>query len=171
MHTTGLSAESQDPPQNHFSALIDCIPGLSGYMRLPALPTTEQEMKQVKVTRGVAMSGTGNGDSFLRLAAVRTAAAMARFSSQPDATRRRHNVGFRLQSAVSAVAGPNGMLQQSAEDRWLKTGEGEGGIIGIDLVNGRGEVVFDYNCGGMFHCWVDGKGKTRFQVFKDEVDI
>ena len=113
------------------------------------------------------MSGTGNGDSFLRLSAVRTAASIARyFRTHPS---KAGNAS--LQDAVSAVAGPKGMLQESAEDRWLKTGEGEGGIIGIDFVDGKGEVVFDYNCGGMFHAWVDDHGKERFQVFRDQVDM
>ena len=74
-----------------------------------------------------------------------------------------------LQDAVSSVAGPNGMLQQSAEDRWLKTGEGEGGIIGIEFNHGEGEVVFDFNCGGMFHAWIDDEGLERFGVFRDEM--
>ena len=105
------------------------------------------------------MSGTGNGDSFLRLAAVRTAAAIAQFSDKP------------LQTAVTAIAGPHGMLQQSAEDRWHKTGEGEGGIIGIEYDESRqqaGRVVADFNCGGMFRTWIDDKGESRMMVFRDE---
>ena len=125
----------------------------------------------VRKTRAVGLSGTGNGDSFLRLSAVRTAAAIARFSGL-DSTRGPQGFVSRskvsLQNAVTLVAGPEGLLQQSAEDRWLKTGEGQGGIIGIDFSDGRGEVVFDFNCGGLFHTWVDNDGIERFAVFKDE---
>ncbi|KAF2239615.1 N-terminal nucleophile aminohydrolase [Viridothelium virens] len=104
--------------------------------------------------RAAAMSGTGNGDSFLRLNAVRTASAIAHYSHQ------------RLQAAVTQVAGPNGDLQKSAGDRWHKTGEGEGGMIGIELNDREGNVVFDFNCGGMFRAWVDDRGQSRFLVFR-----
>lgn len=117
----------------------------------------------------MAMSGTGNGDSFLRLSAVRTAAAMARFTSvNNSALSHPRKDLLSLQEAVSAVAGLNGMLQRSAGDRWHKTGEGEGGIIGIDLVDGVGRVVFDFNCGGMFRAWYDDKGKPLMMVFREE---
>lgn len=105
------------------------------------------------------MSGTGNGDSFLRVAAARTAAAMARFSTPRLA----------LSDAVTAVAGPNGELQRSAGNRWLQTGEGQGGIIGIEVLHGhkKGNVVFDFNCGGMYRAWVDNEtGEERMRVFK-----
>lgn len=110
------------------------------------------------------MSGTGNGDSFLRLNAVRTAAAMARFVRNSPAS----SGNMPLQDAVSAVAGPNGSLQQSAGHRWKKTGEGEGGIIGIDFSNGMGTIVADFNCGGMFRAWVDNMGESRVAVFKGD---
>lgn len=66
------------------------------------------------------------------------------------------------------MAGLGGELQLSAGDRWGKTGEGEGGIIGIELVDGKGKIVFDFNCGGMFRCWVDDHGNEKVMVFKDE---
>lgn len=72
-----------------------------------------------------------------------------------------------LQQAVSAVAGPHGELQRSAGDRWHKTGEGEGGIIGIELDQyGEGHVVFAWNCGGMFHAWLDDHSEKMFEVFQ-----
>ncbi|KAF1984890.1 N-terminal nucleophile aminohydrolase [Aulographum hederae CBS 113979] len=113
--------------------------------------------------RAVAMSGTGNGDSFLRLSAARTAAAMSRFSTP----------ALPLQTAVSRMAGSGGALQESAGDRWGRTGEGEGGIIGIEVccaADGSSEsgVVWDFNCGGMFRAWVDDSGRQRCMVFKDE---
>ncbi|KAL2044906.1 hypothetical protein N7G274_002681 [Stereocaulon virgatum] len=136
------------------SVLGDCIPSLSGYESIPPFPSTISE-KSTKI-RALAMSGTGNGDSFLRLAAVRTAGAIVRFS--PDRS---------LASAVNQIVGPGGEMQRSAGDRW-GNGEGSGGIIGIELVNGKGKVVFDFNCGGMFRCWVDEVGKERVMVFRDE---
>ena len=136
------------------SALTACTPSLTSASTYHPVP---QEVSLRR--RAAAISGTGNGDSFLRLSAVRTACAIARFS-QPDSS---------LQRAVTAVAGPDGMLQLSAEDRWRKTGEGEGGMIGIELDgSGVGRVVADFNCGGMFRAWVDGDGEERVMVFREE---
>lgn len=128
--------------------------------------------------RAVAVSGTGNGDSFLRVAAARTAAAMLRFSSPGK-------FPSDLADAVTAVSGPGGELQRSAGSRWVKTGEGEGGIIGIEAelppVNGasdvklhRGKVVFDFNCGGMWRAWVEedaaGNEIERIMVFRKQYE-
>jgi L-asparaginase len=61
------------------------------------------------------------------------------------------------------------MLQQSAGDRWLKSGEGEGGMIGIQLgEDGHGRIVADFNCGGMFRAWIDDNGEERIRVFRGE---
>ncbi|KAJ5959471.1 uncharacterized protein N7479_006621 [Penicillium vulpinum] len=126
--------------------------------------------------RAVAVSGTGNGDSFLRVAAARTTASMLRFSSPG-----RFPSG--LADAVTAVSGPGGELQRSAGARWNKTGEGEGGIIGIeaelvpvnrasDVKLHRGKVVFDFNCGGMWRAWVEedaaGNEVERIMVFREQ---
>jgi L-asparaginase len=105
--------------------------------------------------RAVAMSGTGNGDSFLRTNAVRTASAFCRFS------------GLSLAQAVSRIAGPGGELQESAGPRWKQTGEGEGGIIGIEASNGSSRAVFDFNCGGMWRAWYE-VDQPRVMVFRDE---
>jgi len=148
------------------SLVSDCLPGLSGYMPLSSPPVYDTQPKIVHSQRAVAMSGTGNGDSFLRLNAVRTAAAIACYSSSTPLA----SGVYPLQTAVTSVAGPNGMLQQSAEDRWHVTGEGEGGIIGIDWQeDGEGNVVADFNCGGMFRAWVDDEGRERMAVFREEV--
>ncbi|MCJ1477758.1 hypothetical protein MMC13_006431 [Lambiella insularis] len=139
-------------------ALGVCLPTFHGYRPLPAsAPTSESEKQPHPAIRAVAMSGTGNGDSFLRLDAVRTAAAIAHFAP-----------GRSLASAVRQVAGPGGELEGSAGERWGRTGEGEGGVIGIEVVEGRGEVVFDFNCGGMFRAWVDEGGRERVMVFREE---
>jgi len=134
-----------------------CFPSLLDYTALPTATSTLSDYKHPQpVTCAAAMSGTGNGDSFLRLDAVRTVAAIMRFA--PNRT---------LASAVKQIAGSGGELERSAGDRW-ETGEGQGGIIGISVVDGKGEVVFDFNCGGMFRAWVDDEGTERVMVFKDE---
>ena len=105
--------------------------------------------------RVVAMSGTGNGDSFLRTNACRTAAARARFSAVP------------LSQAIDWVAGPDGELQRSASSRWGHSGEGQGGIIGIEVADDHVEVVFNFNCGGLWRAWYDN-GKPKVMVFRSE---
>lgn len=149
-----------------------------------------------KRRRAVAMSGTGNGDSFLRTNATRTAASLCRYSLTTS-----------LADAVTAIAGPNGELQQSAADRWGVTGEGQGGIIGIEVTDDddvdvdltaahtqdwetrkdgkstiaypvrnegkkRGKAVFDFNCGGLFRAYYEvngdaGEEEPMVMVFKD----
>ncbi|PTD05242.1 Isoaspartyl peptidase [Fusarium culmorum] len=111
-------------------------------------------------------SGTGNGDSFLRTNALRTVAAIARWKPESGA------------KAVSRVAGRGGELQRNAGDRWQRTGEGQGGIIGIEsvvvcdasghIVETRSGILMDFNCGGMFRAWIDGKGKPQVSIFSNE---
>lgn len=64
------------------------------------------------------------------------------------------------------MAGPGGELQKSADDRFV-TGEGEGGIIGIELIDGQGAVAWDFNCGGLFRAWIDDAGLERCMIFRD----
>lgn len=142
-----------------------------------ACPVSAQSFTDVKPKvfptqkrRAVAVSGTGNGDAFLRTAAARTTCAMMRFSEKPVS----------LAEAVTAVAGADGELQRSAGRRFGKTLEGEGGIIGIEVeiddnpppVSSlrRGKVAFDFNCGGMFRAWVEdrsGRDVAQVMVFKE----
>ncbi|KAL3452609.1 nucleophile aminohydrolase [Aspergillus insuetus] len=166
--------------------LADCLPGPSSFLRgtfepsdsqlNPPLFSYEPYIDQKpslprRKRRAVAVSGTGNGDSFLRTAAARTACAMTRFSKNTVS----------LADAVSAVAGADGELQRSAGRRWNKTSEGMGGIIGIEAefddedtalssVLRRGKVVLDFNCGGMYRAYiedVDGEEIERVMVFKE----
>ncbi|KAJ5467197.1 hypothetical protein N7475_004949 [Penicillium sp. IBT 31633x] len=168
----------------------DCVPRFlrdPGYSFLPSGPSRQLGLEsekdchyyqapsaQYSRRRAVAVSGTGNGDSFLRVAAARTVAAMFRFSAPG-----RFPSG--LADAVTAVAGPGGELQRSAGSRWDKTREGEGGIIGIEAVfdpgSGasdvklhRGRVVFDFNSGGMWRAWIEedaaGNEIERVMVFR-----
>ncbi|KAL2835273.1 nucleophile aminohydrolase [Aspergillus cavernicola] len=170
--------------------LADCLPGPAMFLRGDAEPhtgsnapppllqhpndtkqpfTNQNLLHRRKIRRAVAVSGTGNGNSFLRTATARTACAMMRFSSS----------GISLADGVAAVAGSGGELQRSAGRRWGTTGDGQGGIIAIeaevdeDGAAGlrRGKVVFDFNCGGMFRAWVeedgDGRDVERVMVFKE----
>ncbi|KAL8372313.1 hypothetical protein RB595_001890 [Gaeumannomyces hyphopodioides] len=139
--------------------MADCLPTPFLYAPVAAPRAT------TTTARAFAGSGTGNGDSFMRTAAVRTVAALARFGTEPSA------------AALTAVAGPGGELQRSAGGRWGARGEGEGGIIGIEVaivsdaegrtVEVRSEIAHDHNCGGMYRAWIDDAGNARYQVFKD----
>ncbi|KAF4844056.1 Isoaspartyl peptidase [Colletotrichum siamense] len=140
--------------------MADCLPSLSVY--------TPVFGKAVKTTRAIAASGTGNGDSFWRVAAGRTVGAVARFKPLSG------------KEAVSFVAGAGGELQRSAGDRWRVTGEGEGGIIGIevavtrdeegDVVGVRSEILQDFNCNGMYRAWIDDEGLAHAKIYHDEVE-
>jgi len=103
-------------------------------------------------TRAVALSGTGNGDYFLRLAVAHSIAARCRFG------------GLSLKQAAEAVVGRGGEMQRAAGDRW-GLGDGSGGVIGLDE---KGNVVMAMNCGGMFRGYIDKEGKARVGVYWDE---
>jgi L-asparaginase len=151
--------------------LADCFPSLSTYSPIPQNDIDFSTLsKGDKIFRSTGMSGTGNGDSFLRTNAVRTASAIARYRG----SRSMHKTS--LQEAVTEVSGPGGDLVKSAGDRWKKTGEGEAGIIGIELTlvtdaKGRkksavSNIVDDFNCGGMFRAAVNKHGKAVMRVWK-----
>jgi L-asparaginase len=143
--------------------MAECLPTPWIYSPLAAAPA------DLTRTRSVAVSGTGNGDSFLRTGAARTVGSIARFAGDTSA------------AAVTRVTGRDGELQKSAGDRWGKTGEGEGGMIGIEcivvkdvdgrVVEGRSELLQDYNCGGMFRAWVDEHGVAVARVFRDDDNV
>lgn len=145
------------PHEKTLDFLTFCWPQ-STPSRHPETSATERKVTPHPTTYAVGMSGTGNGDSFLRMSAVRTAAAISRFSTPLTP----------LSKAVTQIAGPGGELQLSAGDRWGSTGEGEGGIIGIELIGSQGKVVWNFNCGGMFRAWVDDDGKSHFMAFRDD---
>ncbi|KAK3333007.1 putative 20S proteasome subunit alpha type 2 [Cercophora scortea] len=145
--------------------IADCLPSLFIYAPVP-VPVSGGLLR---TTRSVAISGTGNGDSFLRTTAARTVAAIARFSGVSSAV------------AVTKVTGPDGELQRSAGKRWGKTGEGEGGMIGIEcvvvrdskgnVVETRSEILQDYNCGGMFRAWVDDDGQAYARIWREDQQV
>ncbi|KAK2023163.1 asparaginase [Colletotrichum zoysiae] len=146
--------------------MADCLPSLRTYAPLPTglgPPTT------TTTTRAIAVSGTGNGDSFMRVAAGRTVGAVARWKPMSGA------------EAVSFVSGPGGELQKSAGDRWRVTGEGEGGVIGIEVavtrdgadgrvVGARSAVLQDFNCNGMYRAWVGDDGRAYAKVYRGDVE-
>ncbi|KAI4606893.1 hypothetical protein J4E80_009972 [Alternaria sp. BMP 0032] len=135
----------------------DCLPLLgSPSTRETASSPAQPYEKPVSTRHAVGLSGTGNGDSFLRTCAARTTVARSRFS------------GSSLSSATTWMAGPDGELQRSAGDRWGATHEGTGGIIGIELVGSKATVVQDFNCGGMFRAWTDDDGSPRCLVFRED---
>ncbi|KAH9999719.1 N-terminal nucleophile aminohydrolase [Xylariaceae sp. FL0662B] len=141
--------------------LADCLPTPFVYS-----PINRQNNGDLRTTRSIAMSGTGNGDSFLRVAAVRSAAAIARWGGLSGA------------DALYQMAGRGGELQRSAGDRWGKTGEGEGGMIGIEcvvsrdesgrVVEARSEILQEHNCAGMFRAWIDDDGKAMMRIWHPE---
>ncbi|KAF3389243.1 putative isoaspartyl peptidase/L-asparaginase [Penicillium rolfsii] len=125
--------------------------------------------------KAIAISGTGDGDAFLRLAAAHSVASLSRLQN------------LSLGQAVTSVAGLQGTLQQSAGPRWGVTGEGEGGFIGIEIDTPcaicstgkldklhRGNVVFDFNCGGMWRAWIesgpDGEDVEKVMVFREDYE-
>ncbi|RMD43427.1 hypothetical protein DV735_g1787, partial [Chaetothyriales sp. CBS 134920] len=144
-------------PQDILSRLAAvCVPLTVSnmYMKLPQGHARE---RPAQGRRAVAMSGTGNGDSFLRTNAVRTVAAICRLS------------GASLETALSQVAGPGGELEQSAGNRWGRTGEGEGGIIGIEVDGFVAKAVFEFNCGGLWRAWyLDGRPKVM--AFREDYE-
>lgn len=141
--------------------MADCLPTPFLYA-----PVSEQHHRSgLTTTRSMAVSGTGNGDSFMRIAAVRTVAAIARYSSAASA------------EALRRVAGRGGELEKSAGGRWGITGEGQGGMIGVgcevvrdaegNVIETKGEILQDFNCGGMFRAWIDDTGEPRAMVFRE----
>ncbi|KAI1494861.1 nucleophile aminohydrolase [Biscogniauxia mediterranea] len=143
--------------------LADCLP--TPFVYTPLTPQ-RREFSGLQTTRSVAFSGTGNGDSFLRISAVRSVAAAARWGGLPGA------------QALNRIAGRGGELEKSAGDRWGKTGEGEGGMIGIEyavtrdesgqIVDVRSAILQDHNCAGMFRAWINDNGEAEMRIWHPE---
>lgn len=155
--TDALGYDNENVPKYHQP--------LSFYSPLPMKSTRTRR-------RAMAMSGTGNGDSFLRIDAARSVASICRFSG----------FDFSLSKAITRIAGRGGELQRSSGSRWGKTGEGQGGIIGIEISDDgqversrvtQANVVFDFNCGGLWRAWYQVNPKTgqeipKVMVFREE---
>ncbi|KAF3905213.1 L-asparaginase [Orbilia brochopaga] len=110
---------------------------------------TTASSKPVKTHRAVGLSGTGNGDFFLRLSACHNIAARCRFG------------GKSLRAAAREVSGPDGEMQRAGQGR----GEPDGAVIGIDE---DGEVVMEMNCGGCFRGTVSVDGRVLVAAYADE---
>ncbi|KAF3055057.1 putative isoaspartyl peptidase/L-asparaginase [Daldinia childiae] len=158
----GLPGPVVDLSVNLRNLVADCLPTPFVYSPVPQM-TPNASYGPLQTTRSIALSGTGNGDSFLRVAAARTVGSIARWAKVPAT------------NALDRIAGRGGELQKSAGDRWGQTGEGEGGMIGIESIVSRdasGRVVStsanilqDHNCGGMFRAWIDDDGKAVMRIF------
>ncbi|KAI1341131.1 L-asparaginase precursor [Xylariaceae sp. FL0016] len=145
------------------SFLADCLPTPFTYNPIPSRPSHVASHQGSHTTRSVAVSGTGNGDSFLRTSAARSMASIARWGR------------FSGASAVNQIVGRGGELQKSAGPRWGKTGEGEGGMIGIECIvtrDGSGsvsyvksEILQDHNSEGMLRAWIQDDGKPAVKIW------
>lgn len=154
----GLPGQIVELSSNLRGLVADCLPTPFTYSPVEQAPSQE-----LQTTRSIALSGTGNGDSFLRVAAARTVGSIARWGKLPAT------------EALRRIAGRGGELERSAEKRWGKTGEGEGGMIGIEsvvsrdvsgqVVSARAQILQDHNCGGMFRAWIDDDGKAVMRIF------
>ena len=140
------------------SLATDCLATFTAPSAAPekSFVPGQLDTKPSSIRRAVGMSGTGNGDSFLKLAAARTVAANARFSQTS------------LSDALTWMVGPGGELQRSAGDRWRRTHEGTGGMIGIEVAKGKATVVQDYNCGGMLRAWTEEDGQHQSRIFRED---
>ncbi|KAG9241606.1 nucleophile aminohydrolase [Calycina marina] len=147
--------------------LADCFPSLTTYQPIPVDVKLAVRCPS-RLLRATAMSGTGNGDSFLRTNAARTASAIVKYRNT-DSNK------ISLQDAIREVSGPGGELERSAGNRWHKTGEGEGGMIGIELqveldghriTKSTSRIAEDFNCGGMWRAKVGSNGKAVMRAFQ-----
>jgi L-asparaginase len=138
---------------NILSIIQDCFSdNHSNMVQYDSISSNEKTIRHA-----VGLSGTGNGDSFLRLSAARTTAAISRYST-PQVS---------LVEAVTRIAGPGGELQKSAGDRWGASGEGEAGIIGIEIIGTQSHLACDYNR-GMFRAYMTDDGKAVFGAFRGD---
>ncbi|KAI0505194.1 L-asparaginase precursor [Xylaria bambusicola] len=147
--------------------IADCLPTPFTYRPVAQRHShaAHTSSKDVVVIRSTAVSGTGNGDSFVRVAAARSVASIARWA------------GLSASDAVNRIAGRGGELEKSAGSRWGKTGEGEGGMIGIECTIGmdksgavlysRSEILQDHNCAGMFRAWIGDDGLPEMKIWHD----
>jgi L-asparaginase / beta-aspartyl-peptidase len=91
---------------------------------------------------GMGVSGTGDGDYFLRYSVCHDIYARMKFNGQD------------LESASKDVLKELGM------------NGGEGGVIGL---TGEGEIIMGMNCAGMFRGWIDlAEAKPRVGIFCDD---
>ncbi|KAI1111705.1 L-asparaginase precursor [Nemania sp. NC0429] len=149
--------------------LTDCLPTPFMYSPISPLAASRRNRTRgadLEIIRSTAVSGTGNGDSFLRVAAARSVASIARWT------------GVSSSEAVNRIAGRGGELEKSAGSRWGKTGEGEGGMIGIECIIAidrsgavlpvESEILQDHNCAGMFRAWIRDDGLAEMKIWHED---
>jgi L-asparaginase len=147
-------------PNTSEPSIVDCVGSLfndcligDGYRRPEIM-----DGKGFARRRAMGISGTGSGDTFVRLCAARTTVALARYAF-PFGT---------LGTAIHQMSGPNGEIQRSVGDRWGRTGEGEAGMIGIEFMDGVGNISIAFNTPGMFRGYVKPDGTSWVGVFSDD---
>jgi len=92
---------------------------------------------------GMGISGTGDGDYFIRYAVCHDIYSRMKYKGQ------------KLEDAASSVLGE------------LGRNGGEGGVIGLTE---QGDVIMGMNCSGMFRGWIDlAEGKPRVGIFCDDL--
>jgi len=94
-------------------------------------------------TATMGVSGTGNGDFYLRYGVC-------------------HDIYARMKYKGDT-------LEQASKDVLAELGQagGEGGVIGL---TGDGEIIMGMNCSGMFRGWIDlSEGKPRVGIFSDDI--
>ncbi len=87
-----------------------------------------------------AVSGTGHGEYFVRIAAAHDISARLRYAGQDIAT------------AAEAVV--NGSLSAQG---------GTGGVVAVDH---QGRVAMPFNCEGMYRAMVDGAGRREVAIYR-----
>ncbi|OTA31401.1 hypothetical protein BTJ68_07674 [Hortaea werneckii EXF-2000] len=100
LRTTTTQPRSHTSPLTSLTtALSSCLPTLTPYLPLRTsdpepeeTPDSRKPIPSIPSKRSIAISGTGNGDSFLRLSAARTAAAIAQY--QTPNSREPHREAF-----------------------------------------------------------------------------
>ncbi|EPQ57564.1 asparaginase [Gloeophyllum trabeum ATCC 11539] len=102
---------------------------------------TWDRVRRKDTTKGLGISGTGDGDYFIRLATASTIARRMKLLNEPLA-----------KAAKVAV-----------ED--LRTDGGVGGVIALDR---EGNVAMPMNCSGMYRGVVREDGITKTAIFEDE---
>ena len=90
--------------------------------------------------RTCGISCTGHGEFFIRHVVAY------------DISARMEHGGKSLQTAAKEV------VQQK-----LKSVGGNGGVIGLD---GKGNVIAEFNTAGMFRAWIDASGRKMIAIFK-----
>ncbi|AXE37051.1 isoaspartyl peptidase/L-asparaginase family protein [Chromobacterium phragmitis] len=90
-----------------------------------------------------AVSGTGHGEYFVRAAAGHEISARVRYLDET------------LETACDAVV--HGQLMRMG---------GTGGVAAVDRL---GRVALPFNCEGMYRASIDGEGRKRVAIYRDEL--